>query len=110
MPSPAPGPVTISTASTSRAMKSKCSAKRVEPDHVQPDAVGHLEAARLAQVLHQAHDVAGQAPLAQVVVEGQVEGHHLAALARDGEALLAPDPQLHVVGCQLDRLARRGRP
>ena len=86
-------------------MKSKCSASESSPTSEQPDAVRDLEPARLAQVLDQAHHVAGQAPLAQAVVDGQVEGHHLAALARHGEALLAPDAQLHVLGRQLHRLA-----
>ena len=53
---------------------------------------------RLAQVLHQADHVAGQPALAQALVEVQVQRDHLAALARHGEALLAPDPQHHVVG------------
>ena len=35
---------------------------------MQPDAVGDLEAARLAQVLHQAHDFSRQATLPQLVV------------------------------------------
>ena len=35
----------------------------------------------------------------------EVECDHLAALTRDGEALLAADAELHVVGRQHDRLA-----
>ena len=62
-------------------MKSKNSAMGVEPHHVDADAVGHLEPGRLAQVLHQPHDVAGQASLAQPLVEIQVQRHDLAALA-----------------------------
>ena len=70
----------------------------VETHDVQPDAVGHLEPARLAQVLHEAHHLAGRSALAQLVVEGEIERDHLAALAGDGEALLPAHAQLHVLG------------
>ena len=41
--------------------------------------------------------------MAQRVVQREVERHHLAPFPGDGEALLAPDPQLHVLGAELDR-------
>ena len=72
---------------------------------MQSDPVGDLETARLAQVLHEAHDVTGQTPPSQLVVEGQVQRNHLAALPRDSETLLGPDPQRHVVRCELNHLS-----
>ncbi len=88
-------------------MKSKCSAMKSNPDQVQPDAVGDLQAAGLAQVLDQAHDLSRQPAFAQCIVEGEVECHDLAALPGHGEAFLASHAQLHVVRRKFDGLARQ---
>jgi hypothetical protein len=79
------------------------------PSRLQVDPIGHVQAAVLAQVLHQADDLAGQPAVTQRVVEREVERDHLAPFARHGEALLAAHPELHVVGTELDRSPRGGR-
>ncbi len=71
---------------------SKSGREVVEADQVEMDPVGHLEPGGLAQVLDVADHLAGQAPAAQVVVEGQVEGDHLGAVPGHGEAGLGPAP------------------
>ena len=76
---------------------------------MQEDAVGDLESAKPCAGPESGAPRRGTAPLAQALVEIQVQGHDLAALAGHGEALLAPHAKLHVVGRQLDRLAAQAR-
>ena len=90
-------------ANTSRAMSSKKGLEVVDAHQAQVDPIGHLEAGPLAQVLDVADELADEPPAAQVVVEGEVEGHHLGSVAGDGKAGLGPHPQLDLVAGQLDR-------
>ena len=46
-----------------------------------------------------------QAPAPEVVVQGQVEGHHFGPVAGDGEAGLGPYPQLDLLATELDGAA-----
>src|ERR1700733_5350891 len=49
----------------------------VDPDQPDTDPIRHLEAGCLAQVLYVTHELADEPAPAQVVVEGEVEGHPL---------------------------------
>ncbi len=82
--------------------------RRGPPGEVDP--VGHLQTGGLAHVLDVTDHLAGQAAPAEVVVEGQVEGHHLGPVPGHGEPGLGLDPQLDFVPDQLDADRRRGPP
>ena len=60
-----------------------------------------LEPARLARVLHRAHDLAREHLAAQLVVEREVERDRVRRLALDLVALERLEAQLQVVGVEL---------
>ena len=99
------------TASTSSAISSACSRSAagdvVAAGPAQGDAVGDLQAGRLARLLHGPDDLAGQAGTTQLVVELEVEGHRLALVVDDRPALARAFGDDDVVGADLDRPCRR---
>ena len=64
------------------------------------DPVGELEADFFAQVVDRAHDFAGGAFVAEVVVELEVEGHGPRTILRKGEITVAVGAHFDLVGVQ----------